>query len=257
MQNALPPLVDPAPEATARARRRLVQAALAGPLLPAGHAVWAQPAPGRVVQLRGDVLRNGQPLLPQGSVAAGDRVETGPGSSAVFTVGDSAYLVRENTRLELQGEAPGAVRVLRLLTGAVASVWRRGTDRQVLTPTMTAGIRGTGVYAEVFPEEDWRSYFCNCYGTVELTAGSERVLSESRYHQSFWAEASPRQGRSLRPAAAINHSDEEMEMLAALVQERTAWQISGIKGPKDGRGRLYEQPPAPADAPYPGHGSVH
>ena len=31
-----------------------------------------------------------------------------------------------------------------------------------------------------------------------------------------------------------------MEMLAALVRQRTAWQITGMKGPKDGRGYQYE-----------------
>ncbi len=197
---------------------------------------WGQPA-SRVVELRGDVLRNGQRMTRTETVAAGDRIETGPGSSAVFTVGDSAYLVRENTRLELQGDTPTAVRLLRLLSGAVASVWGRGTDRQVLTPTMTAGIRGTGVYAEVFPKEDFRSYFCNCYGSVDVSAGADQQLSVSEYHQSFWAEAQPRNGRTLIAAEAINHTDEEMEMLAALLQQRTAWQITGRKGSKDGSGK--------------------
>ena len=225
------------PALPAALRRRLLQAALAGPALPWWHSAWAQASASRVVELRGDVRRNGQALTAQGSVAAGDRIDTGPGASAVFTVGDSAYLVRENTRLELQGETPLAVRVLRLLSGAVASVWGKGQDRQIVTPTLTAGIRGTGVYAEVRPQEDFRSYFCNCYGTVDLVAGGEQVLSESDYHQSFWAEATPRGGRMLVPTGAINHTDEEMEMLAALVQQRTAWQITGRKGSKDGSGR--------------------
>jgi len=86
---------------------------------------------------------------------------------------------------------------------------------------MTAGIRGTGVYVEVLAAEDFRSYFCNCYGTVDIAAGSDRTVSTSTYHQSFWAEASPRKGQSLFPAQAINHTDEEMEMLAALVRQRT------------------------------------
>ena len=75
-----------------------------------------------------------------------------------------------------------------LLTGAVASVWGRGTSRQIVTPTLTAGIRGTGVYTEVFPQQNFRSYFCNCYGTVEMGAGPDRALSESEYHQAFWGE---------------------------------------------------------------------
>lgn len=238
-------------------RRSLVQATAVWATVGAGPSALAQPQ-GRMVELRGDVRRNGQPLNPRDTVATGDRIETGPGASAVFTVGDSAYLMRENSRLVLEGDSPAAVRLLRLLSGAVASVWNRGTDRQVITPTLTAGIRGTGVYAEVFPAQDFRSYFCNCYGTVDIAAGADRVVSESSYHQSFWAEARARNGRTLFPAEAINHTDEEMEMLAALLQQRTAWQISGVRGPKDGRGQQYspyryrpeQAPPAPA-APAP------
>ena len=225
-------------------RRALLQAAG----LWAGSAGWpsahAQMPPSRVVELQGEVLRNGLRLTPQSTVAAGDRLETGPGARAVLTVGDSAFLVRENTRLALDGDSPVAVRALRLLQGAVASVWSRGADRRIVTPTMTAGIRGTGVYVEVRAAEDFRSYFCNCYGSVDIAAGDDRTASESTYHQSFWAEARPRNGQSLFPAPAINHSDEEMEMLAALANERTAWQISGRKGSRDGSGHQYGEYPA-------------
>lgn len=253
-----PPTTPTDPVLPRLQRRSVVQAAALWTATSGWRTTLAQDMPtGRLVELRGDVLRNGSRLNAQDRIAVGDHVETGPGSSAVFTVGDSAFLVRANTRLTLEGDSPVAVRLLRLLSGAVASVWTRGADRQVITPTLTAGIRGTGVYAEVFPAEDFRSYFCNCYGTVDLAARGERVRSESNYHQSFWAEASPRNGRTLRPAEAINHTDEEMEMLAALVRQRTAWQISGMKGPKDGRGRQYDKRPGSDDAPYPGHGTLN
>lgn len=252
----------PPPTATADTprlpRRSLVQATALWTAAGSWPAVQAQDAPtSRVVAVQGEVLRNGARLAAQERFAAGDRIETGPGATAVFTVGDSAFLVRENTRLALEGDSPVAVRLLRLLSGAVASVWSRGTDRQVITPTLTAGIRGTGVYAEVFPGQDFRSYFCNCYGTVDLAAGGERLVSTSSYHQSYWAEAQPQGGRTLRPAAAINHTDEEMEYLASLVQQRTAWQIAGRKGTKDGSGRLYDKRPEPAEGPYPAHRSFN
>ena len=133
----------------------------------------------------------------------------------------------------------------------MATVWGRGPDRQIALPTATAGIRGTGVYAEVFADQDQRGYLCNCYGTVELTAGGERLVSQSSYHQSFWAEPAPRNGRLLTPAGAINHTDEEMEFLARLIGQRTAWQIAGRKGTKDGGGQM-GYPAAPANpAPPP------
>ena len=193
---------------------------------------------GNIVELRGDVLKNGEALRPGSHIAPGDNVQTGPDSTVVFVVGSNAYMVRQNTRLALDGDAPGAVKALRLLSGAVASVWGRGPERQVVMPTATAGIRGTGVYAEVFAEQAFRGYFCNCYGTVALDAGGESVLSQARYHQSFWAEPAPRNGRLLTPARAINHTDDELEFLAGLVNQRTAWQVAGRKGNKDGSGQI-------------------
>ncbi len=236
-------------------RRSLLQGAAAWTA--AGGFTAAQAQQNRnVVEARGDVRRNGQALAAGESITPGDRVETGPDSSVVFTVGNNAFMVRQNTRMSLEGDTPTTVKVLRLLTGAVASVWGRGSERQVVMPTATAGIRGTGVYAEVFPEQDFRSYFCNCYGTVDIAAGGESIVSQASYHQAFWAEVAPRNGRMLTPAGAINHTDEELEFLARLVDQRTAWQIAGRKGTKDGSGQI-TYPAAPGGsggtpAPTPG-----
>jgi len=236
-------------------RRSLLQAAALW-IASGGWATAHAQGRSNIVELRGDVLRNGERLTAQHTLTANDRIETGPGSTAVFTVGDSAFMVRQNSRVALESDTPTAARVLRVLSGAVASVWGRGPDRQIILPTATAGIRGTGVYAEVFADQDQRGYLCNCYGTVDLAAGTERLVSQSSYHQSFWAEPAPRDGRLLTPAGAINHTDEEMEFLAGLVNQRTAWQIAGRKGIKDGRGQMDysapgSTPPAAAPAPPP------
>ena len=239
-------------------RRSFLQRATAWGLLGGFAGAHAQQR-GNVIDLRGEVLVNGQVLAREQSVQTGDRIATGPGAHLVFVIGNSAFEVRENSRLTVErGQSLHAVSVLRLLSGAVASVWGRGESRSIVTPTATAGIRGTGVYAEVFPAQDNRTYLCNCYGTVDLQAGAESLVSTASYHQSFWAEAQPREGRLLRPAGAINHTDEELEYLAGLVDQRTAWQIAGVKGTKDGRGYLENQtpqahpaatPPAPARTP--------
>jgi hypothetical protein len=155
----------------------------------------------------------------------------------VFVVGNTAFQMRQNSRLTVErGATLNSVSVLRLLTGAVASVWGRGTSRQIVTPTLTAGIRGTGVYAEVFPQQNFRSYFCNCYGEVQMGAGTDKTISRADYHQSFWAEPEAKDGRFLIPAKAINHTDEEIEYLAKLIGQRTAWEIAGRKGVLDGSG---------------------
>jgi hypothetical protein len=223
-------------------RRGFLQGAAAWTAMGGFGAAWAQQR-GNIVELRGDATLNGQRLRPEGFVQTGDEIATGPGSSMVFVVGNSAFHVRQNSRITVErGATLNAVSVLRMLTGAVASVWGRGTSRQIVTPTLTAGIRGTGVYTEIFANQNNRSYFCNCYGVVEMGAGPDRALSESEYHQAFWGEPVARDGRFLTPAGAINHTDEELEQLAQLVDQRTAWQITGRRGPKDGSG--YSSPPA-------------
>ena len=199
-----------------------------------------------IVELQGDATVNGDRLRPQNYIQTGDRIETGPGSSMVFVIGGTSFMVRQNSRITVErGATLNAVSVLRMLTGAVASVWNRGTSRQIVTPTLTAGIRGTGVYTEVMPEQNYRSYFCNCYGVVDVGASGDKAVSQADYHESFWAEANPKEGRFLTPAKAINHTDEEMEFLARLVNQRTAWQISGVKGTKENDG---SSTPAPAPA---------
>jgi hypothetical protein len=135
-----------------------------------------------------------------------------------------------------------AVSMLRMLTGAVVSVWGKGNRRLIVTPTITAGIRGTGTYTEIFAGQNGRSYLCNCYGEVEVSAGSDQLISRSSYHQAFWGEVSPKDGHMLTSAKAINHTDEELEYLAGLVGQRTAWQIAGHKGVKDDKGYMEDKP---------------
>ena len=196
-----------------------------------------------VVDYVGDATVNGSRLERGQSIQTGDTVQTGPGSQLIFVVGNSSFHLRQNTRVTVErGASLFAVNLLRLITGGVASVWGKGTSRQIVTPTLTAGIRGTGVYAEYFEPRN-RSYFCNCYGTVDMGAGPDRAVSQADYHQAFWGEVEPRGGKFLTPAGAINHTDEELEFLARLVDQRTAWQIAGKKGVKDGRGYMEEKPP--------------
>ena len=219
-------------------RRDALKAAAAWVAMGGLPAAMAQQR-SNIVQLTGDATLNGSRLSPEHTIQTGDEIQTGPGANLVFAIGNSAFQVRQNSRLSVErGTTLNAVSLLRLLTGAVASVWGKGVNRAIVMPTLTAGIRGTGVYAEIFADQGDRNYFCNCYGTVDLDAGNDKQVSQAQYHQSFWADAEPRNGRYLSPAQALNHTDEELEFLARLVDQRTAWQIAGRKGIKDGRGQM-------------------
>jgi hypothetical protein len=234
-------------------RRSFISAAAAWTAMGGFQTAQAQQR-SNIVELQGDAMVNGSRMLPQTILQTGDSIETGPGSNLIFVLGNASFQVRQNSRMRVErGVTLNAVSVLRLLTGAVASVWGKGSNRQIVTPTLTAGIRGTGVYTEVQPDQNFRSYFCNCYGEVDVSVGQEKFFSRSQYHQSFWCEPNSGNQRIVRPAAAINHTDEEFEALARLVNQRTAWQIMGKKGVKDGKGYMEESPnnvhPAAMPAP--------
>ena len=222
-------------------RRRDVLAAGATWMAAGGfQSAWAQ-GRSNVVSSVGDIALNGQRWLPGQSVQTGDDIATGPASQLVFVIGNAAFHVRQNSRLRVgRGSSLNAVSLLRLLTGAVVSVFGRGSARTIATPTLTAGIRGTGVYTEVLPDQ--RSYFCNCYGAVDLVSADVRVASVSEYHQAFWADPGAPARQALKPAGAINHTDEELEFLAHLIDQRTAWELAGRKGIKDGKGYMEEVP---------------
>lgn len=223
-------------------RRDTLKAAAAWVAMGGMPAALAQQR-SNVVEFVGDVLLNGQRMRPQQTIQTGDEILTGPASRLVFVIGSAAFHVRQNSRLTVErGNTLNTVSLLRLLTGAVVSVFGRGGNRAIVTPTLTAGIRGTGVYTEIMDDQGGRTYFCNCYGTVEVVRGKDRVVSQSSYHQSFWGEPAERNGRLIRPANAINHTDEELEFLARLIDQRTAWQIAGKKGVKDGKGYMDDKP---------------
>ena len=217
-------------------RRSFISAAAAWTTMGGFASAHAQ-SRSNIVELLGDARINGSQLRAQQTIQTGDRIETGPSSNLIFVLGSSSFQVRQNSTLIVErGETLSAVSVLRLFTGGIASVWGRGRNRRIVTPTLTAGIRGTGVYTEMLPAQNGRTYFCNCYGTVDVGAGNDKAVSTASYHQSFWGEVEPKNGRYLTPAKALNHTDEELEILAKLVQQRTAWQISGMRGTKDGMG---------------------
>ena len=227
-------------------QRRDVMKAAAAWMAMGGLPVATAQQRSNVVQLTGDALLNGSRLRSDQTIQTGDQLQTGPGSSMFFAMGNASFLVRQNTMMTVErGTTLNAVSVLRMVTGAVASVWSKGSNRSIITPTLTAGIRGTGVYTEVVAEQDSRTYFCNCYGSVELYSGGVQKVSEAQYHQSFWSQT---QGAPLSPAGAINHSDEELEFLAQLIGQRTAWQIMGRKGVIDGKGTM-DGTPAPYRSP--------
>lgn len=207
-------------------RRAFLLKALAAGLLAAGGLPGARaqffgrkpqrmPAGQSIYEATGAVTVNGQAASAATRIGAADRIETGKGAQLIFVVGFDAFLVRENSRLELAGGG-GIVNTLRLATGALLSVFGAGA-KQVITATAATGVRGTGLYVESEPE---RSYVCTCYGEVLISAVDDANTSErivSRHHDAPRYVLKPGAARRIQPAPFINHTDVELALIEALV----------------------------------------
>jgi hypothetical protein len=109
---------------------------------------------------------------------------------------------------------------MRVISGRLLSVFGRG-DKLLHVSTATLGIRGTACYIE---EEASRTYFCLCYGEVEVVptaAPKQRETIRTEHHDHpIYIHADPAMATSMVPASVVNHSDAELEMLESLVGRR-------------------------------------
>ncbi len=183
----------------------------------AGAALLSFPGAVHAAQLGevvGELYVNGFRAPPGTVIKPGDRVLTGPDTRQTFVIGQDAFMMQSLTSLQIDGNI--FVEGLRVLTGGLLGVFGRGGARTIRTATVTAGIRGTGIYVEA---SSIMSYFCTCYGEVDLecvTYGSkQRVRTDN--HRANFIYGKIDSGRSIVNAPVVNHTNEELMMLEQLV----------------------------------------
>ena len=152
----------------------------------------------------------------------------------MFVIGKSVYLLRENTRLDIESEASenykeSAITVLRMLRGKMLAVARQ-RDRSIITSTAVIGVRGSGIYVEAEPE---RTYVCMCYGTADIGAKADAGIKETvqtKHHESpRWVYAAGA-SRLIEKAPVINHTDQELIMLEKMVGRLPPFSGSSLYG---------------------------
>jgi hypothetical protein len=164
-----------------------------------------------VYRLRGDVHVNGANAQQGGELRPGNTVRTQAGGEIVFAVQNDAFLVRQNSEVSIVADG------LRVVTGAILSVFRPNQRKEIRTATAVIGIRGTAVYIEAEPD---RTYACTCYGTAVLTPIAQPAAAETvttRHHEQpryIMAAGAP---QMVMPAPVLNHSDAELILLESLV----------------------------------------
>lgn len=173
-----------------------------------------------IYRLSGEVSINGTPATLKTRIGSNDTIETGKESEVVFINGASAFVLRESSRMSLgQQSATNVVtNVLRLITGKVLAVFGPNNPQRIATATATIGIRGTGVYAESDPE---LTYFCTCYGVTEINANSDpnssKTVASKHHDEPVYILAKPKDGKTIRKAPFINHTDQELMLVETLV----------------------------------------
>jgi len=189
-------------------------------------ALAAGTVPPGIARFSGDVRINGKPAERGQRVAPGDLIVTGKGAELVFVVERDAFLVRASSRIEFgSAAAKSAITLLRVLTGAILSVFETGRPREIRTATATIGIRGTGIYIEV---EQQRTYACTCYGEAVLTPvddpGAAETVRTRRHDQPryIYGKGMP---NMMEAAPVINHTDVELQMLEALVGRKVPFEM--------------------------------
>ena len=215
-------------------RRLLIQALAAGLFstgLPGGRTLAADllgstpsklPAGQSIYRLSGKAQVNGVVATTQTRIGASDTVETAKNSEIVFAVGESAFILRGESRLVMETTEKSSLLVsaLRLLTGALLSV--HASRMNISTVTATIGIRGTGVYVEADPEQ---TYYCTCYGISQVTAindpTSKTNVVAKHHDRPIYILAKGKPGEGIRNAPFINHTDQELTLIEALVGRTT------------------------------------
>ena len=228
------------------ARREFLVRALSLGVL-AGGAGWNRSAlaalfgsiPGKlpegrsIFELKGDVRVNGTRADEKTVIKPTDTITTGSNSYLIAAVGSNAFIVRDNSTLELSGGGQLLRSAFRLITGKFLGVFGKLTAKEqftVTTPLATIGIRGTGLYAEADAD---KTYLCTCYGTTQLASVADPSATEdivSKHHDApRYILAQPEGGKRIIPAPFINHTDLELMTLEALVGRKVPFGLPDTK----------------------------
>lgn len=184
------------------------------------------PADRSIYRITGQATVNGQEATPETRINPGDTLQTAKNSEIIFVVnGNHSMILRGDSHLVIESgnDASGSLLIngLRLLTGKLLSVSRNAAMR-VNTSTASIGIRGTGFYVESAPE---LTYFCTCYGITDIVANTDpasHTTVESKHHdRPLYIVRDAGQGKNIRYAPFINHTDQELTLIEALVGRTT------------------------------------
>ncbi|HSG89223.1 MAG TPA: hypothetical protein VLA56_08420 [Pseudomonadales bacterium] len=202
---------------------------LAGCAAPLGRRPQPLAADRSVWRAEGAFTVNGVAADESVLIRPGDSVETDAEGGLIFAVGETGFFARPSTRVRLIAEPGAGARVgtIGLEAGGLLTVFAHRTYR-LETPLAVVGIRGTGLYAQVEPGQD---YICTCYGSVDISARADPASTEaivSEHHDApRFVTASGASGTRVRAAPFKDHTDEELLLIETLVGRTPPFPVAG------------------------------
>ena len=189
--------------------------------LPPGQSIY---------RINGEATVNGKVASLQTRINPGDTVKTGPDSELIIIVNSQSMILRSDSHLVIEAakkdEASLLVKGLRILAGKLLSV-SRNTPMKIETLTANIGIRGTGFYVEVDPE---LTYFCTCYGDTAVQSStdpeSKTNVIATHHDRPLYIVKNAGRGQHIRNAPFVNHTDQELSLIEALVGRTTPFVFS-------------------------------
>ncbi len=204
-------------------RRKFLITAAVLPLV-ATIPLEAFAATGKIHEIKGDVFINKIKINSTSIIRNGDEVVVSKHGKLVFSMGEDAFLVRGGSTLQVYSEEGSIViSSLRLVGGAMLGVFgKRKKTTRIFTATATIGIRGTAVYAAIMPD---KLYTCTCYGHTDLIVGLEREEVFATQHNAHIVTTNSRGISQMKAFEVIDHNDDELRMLEALVGRKPLFDI--------------------------------
>jgi len=183
---------------------------------------------GNIDYLEGNVSLNNTPAEFGSEVRTGDIIKTGSNSSCdiVFNKGNILHM-ESDTILQINWNKS----TLNLKEGSIASVFNKlnkviGVNEQfqIITPTATAGIRGTSFYIKV--EDEFNTYICTCNGSLILSGnGIDNFASTSKHHKAYRFTKSGNKVQ-VKSAGLLYHDDPLMNSVADVIGVKIPWDLS-------------------------------
>jgi len=166
-------------------------------------------------EMHGKVWVNNRLITKDTPIKPGDTVKTGVKSQIIFVIGDDVYKLGAHSTLRLRYN-PGNrfVNAMRLVSGTLLGVFGKGR-KTIQSPTVTLGIRGTGLFLKVEPHN---TYFCTCYGETEIYTHDKPQLQfvSTTHHTAYSINHNVEQPKVFSDTMKY-HTDEELHYLESLV----------------------------------------